>query len=138
MIAQSCQFSYPVLSALTFRVTSFSVATLPLTPKYFLKTTGKIGLLCLKKYFLKKYQSDTRFCGRVGKWFKFVLTMLVCVSVWCQLVIWGAVLVFTCKNTLIMESHRNALVCPHGEVGKRDDLTSCVETCVRVVYLERG
>ena len=69
----------------------------------------------LEKIFLKKYSSEQHQilwqCGEmvevcsdcvgmcVRAWLKFVLTVSVCVSVWCQLVIWSVIPVFTCSNT---------------------------------------
>ena len=50
-----------------------------------------------KKVF-KVSISYTKFCGKMEKWLKFVLIALVCVSMWCQPVIWRAIPVFTCKN----------------------------------------
>ena len=85
---------------LTFRVPSFSAAYLSLTRDFISETTEEIGLLCLKKYFLKSiHHSNTKFCGRVENWMKFVLTVLVCMSVLCQLVICSVIPVFTCSNT---------------------------------------
>ena len=43
------------------------------------------------------HQSNTKLCGSAEKWLKFVRTVLISVSMWCQLVIWSAIPVLGMK-----------------------------------------